>query len=154
MKLVKRMSAVALAGVMMFSLVACKKSSKVTADDFKKACDKAGLTYQEAEADEETKVSIEASNEDDTISVAFIQMKDADTAKEGFEMLKAFGGIPEEDQAKEAGIDLTASDNKIEASDDSHYMLLKREGDVIITMMAEGEDQVSKGKDFVKDLGL
>lgn len=154
MKLVKRMSAVALAGVMMFSLVACKKSSKITADDFKKACDKAGLTYTEAEGDEDTKVSLEACNDDDTISVAFIQMKDTDTAKDGFEMLKAFSGIPSEDEAKEVGIEMSVSDNKVEAYDDSNYMLLQRNGDVIFTLMASGEDQVKTGKDFIKDLGL
>ncbi len=147
MRIAKRVSAVVLAGVMVFSLAGCKKSKKISADDFQKAAEKIGLTC-DREGD-----AISASNDDDTITASFTMAESTDDAKEVFDFFKE-NYVGDEDAIKDEGIDVKSSSNKFEASDDSHYMLIARNDKALVFVMAEGEDQASQAKDMVKDLGL
>lgn len=147
MNMVKRAAAVVVAGIMVFSLAGCKKSKKITSDDFVKAAEKIGLTCDK-EGD-----AVSATNDDDTIKASFTMAESTDDAKEAFDFLKE-NYIGDEDAIKDEGIDVKSTSNKFEASDDSHYLIVARNDKALVFVMAEGEDQVSKAKDMIKDLGL
>lgn len=148
MNMVKRAAAVVVAGIMVFSLAGCKKSKKITSDDFVKAAEKIGLTCEEQDD------SVSATNDDASIEASFAEAKDTDEAKEAFDLIKSMSGASDEDKLKDQGIEVKSSSNKFEAFDDTHYMIIARNDKAIITIMAKGEDQVSKAKDMIKDLGL
>lgn len=149
MKTVKKMAAIVLVGAMALSIAACKKSAKVSADDFKKACEEAGLTVTEGE-EEGLKASISAKNEDDTVEINFMQAESTDDAKEGFEYFTT-----NVDTLEAMGATVDKSSTKIEASmEDAMYMYAVRSGDTIITVSASGADQISTAKDVIKKLGI
>ncbi len=151
MKTVKKMAAIILVGAMALSIAACKKSTKkVSADDFKKACENAGLTVEEGEDEEGLKESFKATNEDATIEVDYLVADSTDEAKEGFEYFTS-----SVESLKALGAEVSTSNTKIEASmEDIMYMYVVRVDDTIITVSGAGEDQVKTVKDIVKDLGI
>ena len=150
MKTVKKMAAIVLVGAMALSIAACKKGAKkVSADDFKKACEEVGLTVSEGSEDG-LKQSISATNEDNTLEIAYMQAESTDDAKDGFEYF-----TNSVDSLEAMGAKVDKSSTKIEASvDDLMYMYAVRADDTIITVSASGEDQVSKAKDVIKTLGI
>lgn len=147
MNMVKRAAAVVVAGIMVFSLAGCKKNKKITSDDFVKAAEKIGLVCNKVED------NVSARSEDDSIAASFTMAEDTDAAKEAFDFFKT-QYVPDEEAVKAEGIEVNSNDNKFEAYDDTNYMIIARNDKALITVLAEGEDQVSKAKDFVKDLGL
>ena len=149
MKTVKKMAAIVLVGAMALSIAACKKSAKVSADDFKKTCEEAGLTVEEGEEDG-LKASISAKNEDASLEINFMQAESTDDAKDGFEYFTS-----SVDTLEAMGAEVDKSSTKIEASvGDQMYMYAVRSGDTIITVSAAGADQISTAKDVVKKLGI
>ena len=150
MKTVKKMAAIVLVGAMALSIAACKKGAKkVSADDFKKACEEVGLTVSEGSEDG-LKQSISATNEDNTLEIAYMQAESTDDAKDGFEYFTS-----SVDTLEAMGAEVDKSSTKIEASvGDQMYMYAVRSGDTIITVSAAGADQISTAKDVVKKLGI
>ena len=151
MKTVKKMAAIVLVGAMVFSIAACKKGSKkVSADDFKKACEEISLTVSDEGAADGLKQSINAKNDDDSLDVAYMVAESEDDAKEGFKYF-----TDNTDSMKEMGADVKSEDNKLEVTmSNLMYIYAVRSGDTIITVSAAGEDQISKAKDLIKKLGI
>ncbi|MBQ6271594.1 MAG: hypothetical protein IJK65_07795 [Clostridiales bacterium] len=150
MKTVKKMAAIVLVGAMALSIAACKKGAKkVSADDFKKACEEVGLTVTEG-SEEGLKQSIGAKNEDDSLDVAYMQAESTDDAKEGFEYFTS-----SVDSLEAMGAKVDKSSTKIEAEvEGTMFMYAVRADDTIITISAAGEEQVNTAKDLVKKLGI
>ena len=150
MKTVKKMAAIVLVGAMALSIAACKKGAKkVSADDFKKACEEVGLTVTEG-SEEGLKPSIGAKNEDDSLDVSYMQAESTDDAKKGFEYFTS-----SVDSLEAMGATVDKSSTKIEAEvEGTMFMYAVRADDTIITISAAGEEQINTAKDLVKKLGI
>lgn len=152
MKTVKKMAAIVLVGAMALSIAACKKSAKkVSADDFKKACEEVGLTVTDLGASDGAKEQYEAVNADQTIEATYVIAESKDDAKKGFDMI-ADGT----DSLKEMGADVKKSSGKIEVSmGDAMYMVAVQADDMFLSITATGSaDDVNTAKDLVKKLGV
>ena len=150
MKTVRKLAAIVLVGAMALSIAACKKGAKkVSADDFKKACEEVGLTVTEG-SEEGLKQSIGAKNEDDSLDVSYMQAESTDDAKKGFEYFTS-----SVDSLEAMGATVDKSSTKIEAEvEGTMFMYAVRADDTIITISASGEQQVNTAKDLVKKLGI
>ena len=150
MKTVKKMAAIVLVGAMALSIAACKKGAKkVSADDFKKACEEVGLTVTDGAAGEGVKESIDAGNEDGTFEAAYMIAESKDDAKKAFELISS--GV---DALKDAGADVKTSSSTVEVSMEGlTYMYAVQADDMIITVSGNG-DNIDAAKDLVKKLGI
>ena len=150
MRTLKKFAAIVLAGAMLVSIAGCKKGSKVSADDFKKACEEVSLTVADGGAEDGLKSSISAKNDDDSIDASYMVATSEDEAKDGFKYF-----TENTDSMKDMGAEVKTSSDKIEVTmNNLMYMYIVRNGDTIISVSAAGEDQIKTAKDLIKKLGI
>lgn len=150
MKTVRKMAAIVLVGAMALSMAACKKSAKkVSADDFKKACEEVGLTVEDLGGGGGMKEVWGGQNSDGTLEANYCIVEDKDAAKKDFEQYTSM-----EDTFEAMGADVKVSGTRMEASMDENYMLAVLVDDMFISISSEGAENTENAKKIVKNLGI
>lgn len=150
MKTVRKLAAIVLVGAMALSIAACKKSGKkVSADEFKKACEEVGLTIEDLGGGGGMKEAYGGQNSDGSLEANYCIVEDKSAAKEDFKQYTDM-----EDTFKAMGADVKISGTRMEMSMDENYMLAVLVDDMFISISSQGAESTKAAKQIVEKLGI